>query len=346
MDINPQIYRATPSPKFTAWLAAQKVSIAITTYLSEKLIFLGVQPSGDLLTFDAAFNRAMGMWSDGQTIWLTTYFQLWKLVNCLKPGVRHAGRDALYIPQIVYTTGHIDTHDVAIGEDGPVFVNTLYNCLAKLSDTNSFRPFWRPPFISGMVAEDRCHLNGLAMEDGRPRYVTAVAESDTKDGWRGHRNDGGIVMDILSNKIVGRGFSMPHSPRIYNGRLWMHDSGNGKFGSLDPATGAFTPLCFCPGYLRGLCFSGNYAIVGLSGPRGVDNTFGGLPLDVAMRRSGQQSKCGIRVVNLETGAIEHGVDFDGCVSELYDVVTLPNVERPMTLNAGTTDIHWMISIEE
>ena len=55
--------------------------------------------------------------------------------------------------------------------------NTLFSCLAAASPTHTFRPLWRPPFVSRLAPEDRCHLNGLALRDGEPRYVT-IPESD------------------------------------------------------------------------------------------------------------------------------------------------------------------------
>src|SRR5204862_271475 len=147
---------------------------------------------------------------------------------------------------------------------------------ATLDDRDSFAPLWRPPFLSKLAPEDRCHLNGLALVDGRARYVTAVATTDVADGWRDRRRDGGVVIDVQSNQIIASGLSMPHSPRWHRGRLWLLDSGTGRLGSLGPG-GAFQPLAFCPGNLRGLAFAGDHAIVGLSEPR-HEKTFGGLAL--------------------------------------------------------------------
>ena len=144
--------------------------------------------------------------------------------------------DACYVPRETFVTGELDAHDVGLLADGRiVFVNTLYNCLATPSERHSFTPIWKPPFISKIVKEDRCHLNGLAMEDGVPRYVTAVSKSDTIDGWRDRRIDGGIVIDVQSGEIVIGGLSMPHSPRLYRGKLWVLNSGTGELGWVEPA---------------------------------------------------------------------------------------------------------------
>jgi len=167
------------SRQFIHWMAEQNVSLAFTTYQVGKLFLLGVGSEGELSIFERTFNRCMGLWSDGQTMWMSSLFQLWRFENALHAGETNDGYDRNYIPQVGYTTGDLDIHDVAMGGDGrPVFVTTLFSCLSTASAEFSFRPVWKPPFISRLAAEDRCHLNGLAMRDGEPAFVTAVAETD------------------------------------------------------------------------------------------------------------------------------------------------------------------------
>ena len=224
-----------------------------------------------------------------------------------------------------------------------VFVNTLFTCLATTDDTYNFVPLWQPPFVSKLAAEDRCHLNGLALRDGQPRYVTAVSESDVADGWRDHRNEGGIVMDVRSNEVVARGLSMPHSPRWYRDRLWLLDSGTGYFGFVDLDSGEFERVAFCPGYLRGLCFAGNYAIAGLSLPR-HNRSFQGLALQDHLEEKNAEPRCGICVIDLNTGDVVHHLRVEGVVVELYDVVALPHAKRPMMLGFRNEEIHRLLSI--
>ena len=248
------------------------------------------------------------------------------------------------MPQVGYTTGDVDAHDVAVGRDGEViFVNTLFSCLATVSETHSFTPIWQPPFISKLAAEDRCHLNGLAMADGIPRYVTAVARTDAADGWRERRRDGGIVIDVVSGDIVGEGFSMPHSPRLYRDKLWLHDSGNGYFGYLDLTSGKFERVAFCRGYLRGLSFVGDFAVVGLSLPRG-SKTFAGLALDDNLREKGVEPLCALQVIDLRSGDIVHWMTIEGIVEELYDVLVIPGVRRAMAIGFKTDEIRRVITV--
>ena len=333
------------SRNFASWMGQQKVSLAFTTYQTGKLFLLGAKPDGQLAVFERTLNRCMGLFAaSDQTLWLSSLYQLWRFENALQPGTSHQGCDRLYIPRVGYTTGDIDVHDIAIDSTGRVvFVNTKFNCLATLAQRDSFSPIWKPPFISKMAPEDRCHLNGLAMVDGKPRFMTAVSTSDVTDGWRDRRRDGGVVLDIPANKIIASDLSMPHSPRVYRNRLWLLNSGTGYFGSMPLTGGRFEPLAFCPGYLRGLAFTGDYAVMGLSRPR-HDKTFGGLALDDELKAKGAEARCGLHVIDLRTGDTVEWLRLEGQVTELYDVATLPNVTRPMALGFKTDEIERLLSI--
>jgi len=332
------------SRQFTNWMLQHKLSLAFTTYQAGKLFLLGLQPDGRLSVFERTFNRCLGLWGDGQTLWMSSLYQLWRFENVLEPGQVASAYDRLYVPQVGYTTGDLDIHDVSVEASGRVvFVNTLFGCLATLSDTHSFVPFWKPPFISRLAAEDRCHLNGLAIENGRVKYVTAVSQSDVADGWRDRRHDGGCVIDIESNEIIATGLSMPHSPRVYRDKLWLLNSGSGHFGYVDRATGKFERVAFCPGYLRGLSFHGDFAIVGLSKSR-ENKTFSGLELDDNLKSGDAEARCGIQVIDLRSGDVVHWIRIEGVVTELYDVVSLPGVVRPQALGFKTDEIRRVLRV--
>jgi uncharacterized protein (TIGR03032 family) len=334
----------TPSRQFTSWLAEQRLSLAFTTYQSGKVFFIGLQPDGRLSVFERTFNRCMGLYATAQTLYMSSLYQLWRFENSLDAGQHHDGYDRLYVPRMAWTTGDLDIHDIALEADGRiVFVNTLFGCLGTVSDRYSFVPLWKPPFLSRLAAEDRCHLNGLAMEGGRPRYVTSVSQTDVEDGWRERRRDGGTVMDVRSNAVVLTGLSMPHSPRVYRDRLWLLDSGSGYFGCVDLKRGRFERIAFCPGYARGLAFHGDFAIVGIS--RARDNkTFSGLALDENLAKRGVEARCALQVIDLRSGDTVHSLRIEGVVQELYDVVALPGVRRPMALGFKTDEIRRVISV--
>ena len=332
------------SRHFTSWMAEHRVSLACTTYQTGKVLLFGRKTDGELAVFERNFSRCMGLWGDGQTLWLSSLYQLWRLENMLRPGEIYQGHDRLYVPKVGYTTGDLDVHDIVVESDGRVvFVATHFGCLATMSERYSFTPLWRPAFLSKLAAEDRCHLNGLALEGGRCRYVTAVSPSDVVDGWRDRRRDGGIVLEVPTSRTLAEGLSMPHSPRLHGGDLWLLNSGTGFLGKIDRQRGVFEPVTFCPGYLRGLAFVGDYAVVGLSRPR-HDKTFGGLALDEELTRRGSSARCGLQVIDLRSGDVIHWVRIEGMVSELYDVVALPGVVRPMAFGFRTDEIQRTLAI--
>ncbi len=176
-----------------------------------------------------------------------------------------------------HVTGNVQIHEMAWAGEELWFVNTSFSCLCTRDYDCSFRPRWRPPFVSHLVPEDRCHLNGMALVDGQVRYVTAFGETNTQGGWRENKRNGGILMEVPTNRIISRGLSMPHSPRWHDGRLWLLESGAGTFGTVDPASGRYQPMVELPGYTRGLSFCGPLAFIGLSKIRETA-TFSGIPL--------------------------------------------------------------------
>ena len=336
----------TTSRQFESWLTEQQISLAFTTYQVGKLFFLGIGPARRLSVFNRTFERCMGLAYGDGALWVATLYQVLKLVDGGDRQHPDGNYDFMFVPQVSYYTGDVDAHDLAIAPDGKVlFVNTLFSCVATVSETNSFKSIWQPPFIDRLAAEDRCHLNGLALDNGTLRYVTAVAESNVADGWRDYRARGGIVIDCQSSEIVGRGLSMPHSPRLHKGKLYLLNSGTGHFGTLDPTTGEFEAIAFCPGYLRGLNIVGNFAIIGLSKPRN-NKTFTGLALDDNLKKHGIEARCGIYVIDLISGDIVHWARIEGLVSELYDVAVLPGRGNTAAVGFKGDEIRRVISIED
>jgi uncharacterized protein (TIGR03032 family) len=242
----------------------------------------------------------------------------------LDPPGRH---DAVFLPRASHITGDIRIHEMAFAGDELWVVNTRFSCLAVLDGEHSFVPRWRPPFITALTPEDRCHLNGLAVADGQVRWVTALGATDTPQGWREDKARGGVLVDVSSGEIVAPGLSMPHSPRWYGGRLWVLESGKGTLVVADPATGRVETVTELPGFTRGLAFAGPYAFVGLSQVR-ESNIFGGIPLTERV----QERLCGVWVVDLRTGKIAGFLRFEGLVQEIFDVQILrarwPEIAEP------------------
>lgn len=327
---------------FVGWLSSQNAALAISTYQTGKLFLIGHNQNSQFSVFERTFERAMGLAGNAQTIYMATLYQLWRMENVLQPNETTQDYDRSYVPQVGFTTGDLNVHDVALDGNGrPLFISARFSCLATVSDRYHFCPLWKPKFITKLAGEDRCHLNGLAMVDGQARYVTACAETDIVDGWRDHRRDGGVVIDLQSDQIIARGLSMPHSPRWYRDRLWLSDAGTGYFGFLDEASGKFERIAFCPGFARGLSFVGNYAVVGISLPR-HDPTFQGLPLQENLAAAKVSARCGVLVIDLDSGDIVHWLQMQEPIRELYDILVLPGVGRPRLVGFKTDEIRTIV----
>ena len=332
----------TADEGFQSWLSQAGGSLAISTYQAGKLALVswnGQQVSLLLRQFD----KPMGMAVEGDRLALATRHQVLLFAN--SPVLAHAyledqpGRyDALYLPRTAYFTGDLNIHDLAWGDEGLWLVNTRFSCLSTLSQNFSFVPRWQPSFISEIVPEDRCHLNGLALVEGKPRYVTALGATNSVGGWREGKAMGGVLMDVPTQEIILPGLSMPHSPCWHQDRLWVLHSGAGELLQVDLQSGQSEVVCTLPGFLRGLCCVGNYALIGLCQIR-EQHIFGGLPVQERFERL----RCGVAVVDLRNGNLVGLLEFPQGCHELYGIQFLPqklcptllNVEKPETKQAFT-----------
>jgi len=242
----------------------------------------------------------------------------------LEPADRH---DACFLPRRSHTTGDVQIHEMAWVGDELWFVNTSFSCLSIRSDADSFEPVWRPRFIKQLMPGDNCHLNGLAVCDGTVRYVTALGQTDTPGGWRENKRNGGVLMDVATDEIITRGLSMPHSPRWYQGKLWLLESGDGSIGIVDLQTGKYEAMARLPGFTRGLSFLGPLAFIGLSQVR-ESAIFSGIPLVERL----QERTCGVWVLNIETGETVAFCRFEDALQEIFAVEVLGGVIFPDLIN--------------
>lgn len=306
-------------------LAKAKSSLVISTYKSGHVIFARAgQEKLDTHVF--GFNRPMGMAVDGPRLAIGTggaiesFWNQANLAEQIDPDRRH---DGVYVPRSTVHTGDVAIHEMEYDADGlPWFVNTRFSCLSTLDLSHSFNAAWIPDWISGLAGEDRCHLNGMAMRDGRPAYVTALARTDTAHGWREHKGTSGVIVEITTDRVVIEGLSMPHSPRWHDGKLWVLQSGLGTLSTVDLTSGAVTQVAELPGFTRGLAFIGRYALIGLSQVR--ESVFTGLPIT----SRADERNCGVWVVDTHTGAIVGMLRFEGAVQEIFDVKVLSGVTWP------------------
>lgn len=299
------------------------ISLAVSTYQSNRLILVrqtDPRRPGVLNTRFCAFDRPMGVCARDRRLavgtrqGICTYLDVPVLPERLPPGEVH---DGCYVPRTITFTGDVDIHETAWDDEGELwFVNTRFSCLCTATADASFVPRWRPPFVSSFAPEDRCHLNGLGMRDGAPRYVTALGVSDQPNGWRPGKASGGVLLEIGGDAPLAQGLSMPHSPRWHRGRVWFLESGRGALCRL-AEDGVVETVAVLPGFVRGLDFAGSVAFVGLSMIRETAS-FSGLPLN----REAAQRNCGVWAVHLDTGEVLGFLRFEGDIEEMFSVTVL------------------------
>ena len=327
--------RSTHTSNFSAILQELGISVLATTYQAGKLVML--RPDGDHLnTHFRGFSKPMGLAVDGDRLAIGTGVEIWEYHNApavarrLEPAGSH---DACFLPRSSVCTGDVQIHEMAWatspGNQPELwFVNTRFSCLCTRSNTHSFVPRWRPPFITALAPEDRCHLNGLCVVDDRTAFVTALGTTDNFGGWRANKKNGGVLLDVASGEVVARGLSMPHSPRWHDGRLWVLESGSGGIGCVDLATGKYQAMAVLPGFTRGLDFCGPLAFVGLSQVR-ESAVFSGFA--IADRPLAERC-CGIWVVDTRTGDTVAFVKFEDALQEIFAVQVLPGLRHPDVIN--------------
>ncbi|REK15849.1 MAG: TIGR03032 family protein [Planctomycetota bacterium] len=308
------------SSQFSGIIEDLEVSLLISTYQAGKLVAVGTTPAGLHISLHN-FEQAMGLAVHPRQLAVGSRGVIWFLQSASEFAPRldpPSTYDACYLARKSFITGNIHGHEMAWVGDELWVVNTLFSCLCTLDDAFSFVPRWQPPFITELAGNDRCHLNGLALEEGRPKFVTAMAESNEPAGWRPIKGNSGCLLDVDSGQAVCRGLSMPHSPRVYGDRLWLLNSGRGTLETVDRASGRRDVVDSMPGYTRGLAFHQHYAFVGLSRIRETA-VFGGVP--IAEHRD--ELKCAVAVVDLRAGKTVAFLEFETGVEEIFDVQVLP-----------------------
>ncbi len=335
----------TTSKLFSKWLFEQKVSLVFSTNQANKVFFLGINQQGRLSIFERTFERPTALHGIGrQTLLMASSYQVWRFENALSEGKISNGYDGLMVPQVAWTTGALEVHDLNMLKDGScIFANTRFSCVSRVSERYSFEMVWKPYFVSQIVPEDRCHLSGIAVGEGKLKFATAFAATDTFEGWNTQVEKGGVVIDVESNTLLSKGLYMPNSPVFYKEKLYILNSGTGELGEIDLKNGQFTPICFCPGYARGLTIKNGYAIVGLSKFRKSKNKTD-LPVERRLARDKKEAKASIAVINLENGNLLHTFALEGFVNEVFDVTHLEGIFCPSSIGIMNDEIRHTITI--
>ena len=305
---------------------SQKFSLLATTYQAQRVLLFTGQKNGKLKTLNRSMPRPMGIALSGNSLAIGCKNAIWFFnfsSRILDPSGTPMPHDLTILPRSCHVTGDILIHQMIAAKNRLVFANTRFSCLSELASDASFKVIWKPSFISEIVPEDRCHLNGVAIRDGTARYVTIISKSNKRDGWRDNRINGGLVIDITSGETIASGLCMPHSPYWYRDRLWLLESGRGYLLAVDPKTGKQEKVAAVPGFARGLAIYKDTAFIGVSMIR-EKNFFGGLPIEAA----GVEPICGIHIVDLKSRKLLGVIKIKNNIEELFDLEIIPGKTSP------------------
>jgi uncharacterized protein (TIGR03032 family) len=330
-------FSCTYTPNVAELLTQLHCSLAITTYQAGKLIFLSPEGTDSMRQLPRDFEKAMGLTIKNDRIALAVKNEVVVLGNAPMLAIEYPVKpnfyDSFFVPRATYYTGEVDIHDMDWDKEGKLWaINTLFSSLVTIDDTYSFQPRWMPPFIKSLESGDFCHLNGMAMVDGKPRYVSMFGQTTTIKGWRQDVEKNGLIMDIETNEIVAHSLPMPHSPRWYDGQLYCLLSATGDLIRVDIATGKYDVITRLKGFVRGMTKHGDYLFIGLSKLRKNSSTF----RDLAITKDAIY--CGVEIIHLPTGANVGHIRYQQSVEEIYDVQVLPGSLRPGILN-HTAAVH-------
>jgi len=324
------------TPQIPELLQRLNCSIAISTYQAGKLIFISPKDENSLVQLPRHFERIMGIAEDPASDKLALackdeiiVFSNSKSLAHHYPTAPHK-YDALYMPRITYHTGPLDIHDLRFGIDGRIFaVNTLFSCITEITDDYNFTPYWTPPFIDKHVSEDRCHLNGMALQNGIPKYASAFNQGNSRQSWREKVTETGVIFDLDSNEVIAEGLAMPHSPRIFGNDLYVLLSATGELVKIDTQSGKHDVIVKLDGFVRGMSLHKDYLFIGLSKLRKNSSTFGKLEF------AEKANQAGIMVIHLPTGSIVGKISYLNSLDEIYDIHMIADKIRPNILNTIT-----------
>lgn len=331
-------FSCTHSPNLPELLFKLNCSIMISTYQAGKVVFISAVDKDKLIQLPRTFKRAMGIAVKDNKMAIATENEVVVFANSPQLAATYPSKpntyDAMYMPRATYYTGHLDMHDLHFGKDGTLWgVNTSFSCVCKIDADYSFRPVWQPHFVDALASEDRCHLNGLAMYQGEPLYVSALGTGNTHQSWRENITGGGVILHLPTNEIVASGLAMPHAPRMYDDKLFVLLSAKEQLICVNPENGTYDTVAHIPGFVRGMAKHGDFLFIGTSKLRKNSSTFQHLKIQE------KADVAGVTVLHLPTGAIVANLEWLNSVDEIYDIQILANTSRPNIVNTYTDAHH-------
>ncbi len=318
-------------------------TLALSTYQAGKVVFISAKNEDSLVQLPRTFDKPMGIAIDSEKgkLALACKSEIVVFKNS-KELAWHYPKfpntyDSLYLPRVSYKTSYLDLHDLSFGKDGMYAVNTLFSCISTIDEDYNFTPFWKPKFISALVSEDRCHLNGMAMENGKPKYVSCFNQGNEMQSWRSSLTNEGCIVDVESDEVLADGLAMPHTPKLINGELYILQSAKGELTKIDRQTGQQETIVRLNSFVRGMDICGEYLFVGLSKLRKNSKTFSKIADNFS------KNEAGIAIVHLPTGSLAGQITYMNSVEEIYDVKVLQNTIRPNILNPQSEESNMAVS---
>lgn len=344
--MNPQTlqpFACTFTPNVPELLQGLGCTLVLSTYQAGKVVMLSATSSEKIVQLPRTFNKPMGIAiaDNGEKMALACKDQVVIFKNSKELAYHYPKApqkyDALYLPRVSYKTSYLDIHDLEFGKDRLFAMNTLFSCISTIDDEYNFTPYWKPKFITEISAEDRCHLNGMAMEDGVPKYVSAFNQGNEMQSWRGKITDSGVVIDVVTDEVVTEGLAMPHSPKLINGELYILLSATGELVKINRQTGQKETIVKLDSFVRGMDVCDDFLFIGLSKLRTNSTTFSKLA------NRFKQNKSGIAIVHLPTGSLVGQIQYQTSVEEIYDIKVLGNTQRPNILNPDSEESNLAVS---
>lgn len=327
-------FTCTHSPGIPELLRDLNCTVAISTYQAGKVVFISSHGKDRLIQLPRTFDKPMGMSFDGERFAVATRDEVVVFANASGMAKNYPRKpqtyDALFVPRASFYTGEVDIHDLQWVNGNLLAVNTHFSCLAAVDSSHSFRPLWKPPFITEVAPGDRCHLNGIAFQNNEAMYATALGQTNTREGWREQKINGGVLIDVRTGRLVAQGLPMPHSPRLYPEGLFFLLSGTGELATVEDGKPHQVLKSF-DGFVRGMDRVGDYLFIGLSKLRERSSAFRDLPI------ASRALFAGVGVVHVPTMSIVGFIRYETSVEEIYDVRILPGITRPNLLSHQSDD---------
>ncbi len=313
---------STKGAAIAALLSEANCSLLLSTMNKEQLVVIGALNEDQLIQkqYYLSSPNGIAIREDQMAIACKEEVRIYQQAPAGEGEKTEASR--AWYPKLSYHTGDLDIHDLHFGKEGLWAVNTAYSCLCTIGGPYSFTPRWQPHFIDRLARQDRCHLNGLVMQDGSPLYVSALGRGNSPYSWRTDEMKDGILLDVSSNEIILANLFFPHSPQMHDGELFMLLSGSGELVKVDVERGDYEVLTRIGGFVRGMAKCGDYLFVAYSQHRKVSSSAGKLST------SPRSNQAGVVLVHLPSGKIVGETDptiLDN-ISDIYDIKLLAGSE--------------------